>query len=61
MRHTLYQDPVTHRFAVLRLPANFVEGDRLPIPSNARWFATRDEALATLGELLEQDESYSGP
>jgi len=56
MRHALYEDPVTHRFTVVALPAKFAEGDTLPIPPAARWFATRDEALATLRELLSQDE-----
>jgi hypothetical protein len=56
MKHTLYEDPVTHRFALVRLPTEFAEGDRLPIPPNARWFTTRDEALVTLRDLLTEDE-----
>ena len=32
MKHTIYEDPVTHKFALLRLPIRFVEGDKLPEP-----------------------------
>ena len=39
MRHTLYEDPVTRKFAVIRLPARYVEGDKLPIPPTASWSA----------------------
>lgn len=61
MRHTLYENPVTHQFALVKLPKRFVEGDRLQVPPCARWFATRDEALASLADLLEQDEECDGP
>lgn len=56
MRHTLYEDPVTHKFAMIRLPSKFVEGDKVPIPQTARWFGTREEALATIADLFDQDE-----
>lgn len=56
MRHTLYEDPITRKFAVIRLPSRYVEGNELPIPPTARWFGTRDEALATLSHLFDQDE-----
>jgi len=56
MKHTLYEDPITHKFAVIRLPARFVDGDRVPVPRSARWFGTREEALATLSDLFNQDE-----
>jgi hypothetical protein len=56
MRHTLYEDPITHKFAVIRLPSRHIEGDKVPIPPTARWFDTRDEALATLSHLFDQDE-----
>jgi len=56
MKHTLYEDPLTHRFAVLRLPPRFFAGDKVPVPSTARWFRTREEALATLSELFDEDE-----
>lgn len=54
MRHTLYEDPITPRFAVVRLPSRYVEGDKVPIPPAARWFGTRKEAV--LADLFEQDE-----
>jgi hypothetical protein len=56
MKHTLYEDPITHKFAVIRLPARFFDGDRVPVPRTARWFGTREEALATLSDLFNQDE-----
>jgi hypothetical protein len=56
MKHTLYEDPVTHKFALIPLPAKFIDGDKLPIPPTARWFETRDEAVRSLPELLNQDE-----
>jgi len=56
MKHTIYEDPVRRRFAVIRLPPRFVEGDALPVPPSTRWFETRAEALATLADLFEQDE-----
>lgn len=46
MRHTLYEDPSTHRFAMIRLPWAHIEGDEVPIPPTARWFATREDAPA---------------
>ena len=53
MRHGLYEDPITHKFAVFRLPPNFIDGDEVPILPTPRWFETREEALAT---LFDQDE-----
>lgn len=56
MKHAIYEDPITHEFAVIRLPARFVEGDAVPVPASSRWFGTREEALATLSTLFDQDE-----
>ena len=56
MRHALYEDPLTHKFAVIRLPLKFIDGDEVPIPPTARWFGTREEALATISDLFDQDE-----
>ena len=56
MRHALYENPVTGKFAVIRLPSRYVEGDKLPIPPTACWFGTRDEALVTLSHLFDEDE-----
>ena len=47
MRHTLYEDPITRKFAVIRLPSRYLEGDKLLIPPTARWFDTRDTARAS--------------
>jgi hypothetical protein len=56
MKHTLYEHPVTHRFAVIRLPPRFIDGDSLVPPPSVQWFATREEALATLSNLFDQEE-----
>lgn len=56
MKHAIYEDPATHKFTVVRLPPKFREGDKLTILPSARWFGTREEAVATLAELLNQDE-----
>ena len=55
MKYT-YEDPVTHKYALLRLPDKFVDGDRLPIVPTDRWFASREEAVAALPELLNREE-----
>jgi len=56
MRYTIYEDPVTLKFAWLRLPNNFVNGDRLPILPTDRWFDSREEAVAALPELFNREE-----
>ena len=55
VKHALYEDAITHRFAVIGLPSGFIEGDKLPIPATARWFGTRAEALVTLFDLFDQE------
>ena len=56
MKHTIYEHPVTHEFALLRLPNAFKDGDKLPIPPTNRWFETHEEAVAALSELLNEEE-----
>ena len=56
MKHTIYEDPITHRFTLVRLPVKFVDGDKLTVLPSARWFDTHDEAVAALPELLNLDE-----
>jgi hypothetical protein len=56
MKHTIYEDPVTHKFALVRLPKGFLEGEKVPVLPTDRWFDTRDEARAALPELLIADE-----
>ena len=56
MKHVIYEDPISRKFALVRLPDRFVDGDKLPILPTDRWFGTREEALATLPELLDRDE-----
>jgi hypothetical protein len=56
MKHAIYEDPITHKFAIVRLPMKFADGDKLPILPTTQWFATREEVMATLPELFNQDE-----
>lgn len=56
MKHTLYEDPITHKFALVRLPKGFKDGDKLVIPPIDRWFDSREKAVAALSELLDQEE-----
>ena len=56
MKHTIYEDPITRKFALIRLPPRFTEGDKLPIPPTARWLDTREEVVAVLSALLDIDE-----
>ena len=56
MKHALYEDPITHKYALIRLPDKFADGDKLPILPTDRWFGTREEALAALPELLNLAE-----
>jgi hypothetical protein len=57
MKYTIYEDPLTHKFAFLPLPNRFVDGDELPLIAIDRWFGSREEAIAALPELLNRDES----
>ena len=56
MKYTIFEDPKTGQFAMVKLPARFVEGDAIPVPSSARWFPTHEEVLATLSELFDDEE-----
>ena len=56
MKYTIYEDPLTHKFALLARPKRFVEGDDLPVVASDRWFGTRAEAIAALPDLLNRDE-----
>ena len=55
MKYTLYEHPVTHKFALVQLPHKFVDDDKLPILRTQRWFDNREEAIAALPELLTQE------
>jgi hypothetical protein len=56
MKYTLYEDPITHKYALLRLPDKFADGDRLPMLPTDRWFDSREEAVAGLSELFNREE-----
>ena len=55
MKFTIYEDPVTHKFAILRLPDKFIDGDKLLIPPTDRWFDSHAAAVAALPELLNRE------
>ena len=56
MKYALYEDPITHKFAIIALPRQFALGDPMPRSPADRWFDTRDQAAATLRDLLDRDE-----
>jgi hypothetical protein len=56
MKHALYEHPLTHKFALIRLPQQFVDGDPVPTTPSAHWFSNREAALAELRELFNEDD-----
>jgi hypothetical protein len=60
MKYTIYEDPLTHKFALVPLPARFVDGDKLPMVATDRWFDSHAEAIAALPELLNREECEPG-
>ena len=61
MKHALYEHPITHKFALIRLPEQFADGDAVPIRPSDCWFSNREEAIAALPELFNQeDDRVSG-
>ena len=56
MKHVIYEDPISRKFALVRLPDRFIEGDKLPILSTERWFETHEDAVAALPELLDLND-----
>jgi hypothetical protein len=56
MKHALYEDPITHKFTLTRLPRHFADGDTVPVRPTDRWFTTREEAIAALRELFNQND-----
>ena len=55
VKSTIYEDPVTHRFALIRLPDEFFEGDKVQVRPSDRWFESHEEAIAALPDLLNQE------
>jgi hypothetical protein len=56
LRYTILEDPMTRKFVLLRLPAKFVAGDKLPILPTDRRFDSHEAAVAALPELLNIEE-----
>ena len=60
MRYALYEHPITHKFALIRLPRRFAEGDPVPTPPSEHWFSNREQAIAALPELFDADDDRVG-
>jgi hypothetical protein len=56
MKYAVYEHPITGKFALVQLPARFVEGDAVPLTNNEQWFDTRDAAVAAVRDLLDRSE-----
>jgi hypothetical protein len=56
MKYVIYEDLVTHKFALARLPDKFIDGDPLPISPPDQWFESHEDAVAALPELLNREE-----
>jgi hypothetical protein len=56
MKHALYEHPITHKFALIRLPRQFADGDAVPTTASHHWFNSREQAMAALPELFNEDE-----
>lgn len=56
MRYALFADPVTHKFALVRLPNRYVDGDKLRILATDQWFDSHEEAVAAVPGLLNREE-----
>jgi hypothetical protein len=56
MKHTIYEDPVTHKFAFVRIPNTFLDGDKVTFRTPDRWFESHAEAIAALASLLDVTE-----
>jgi hypothetical protein len=56
MKYMMYEDATTHRFALLPLPSQFLDGDALPAITIDRWFDSHEAAVAALSELLSREE-----
>ena len=59
MKYAIYEDPVTHKFALLALSSQFVDGDTPPTLEVDRWFSSREEVVAALPDLLNREEPDS--
>jgi hypothetical protein len=55
-RFTIYQHPITRKFALIKLPDDFADGDPMPLRPTDRWFDTDDGPLAALPEMIEEQE-----
>jgi hypothetical protein len=54
MKHTICEDPITRKFALIRVPPKFAEGGKPPIPPTVRWLNTREEVVEALPALLKR-------
>jgi hypothetical protein len=59
MKHALYEHPITHKFALIRLPRRFADGDAVATSPSDRWFSDREQAIAALPGLFDEDDSWA--
>jgi hypothetical protein len=57
VKYAIYEHAASRKFALIRLPDKFIEGDEVPILPADRWFESHEEAVAALPELLDQESS----
>lgn len=60
MKHVLYEHPITHQFALIRVPRQFADGDAVPTTPSDRWFGNREQAIAALPGLFNEDDDWVG-
>lgn len=56
MKHVLYEHPITCKFALIRLPRQFADGDPVPTSPSDHWFVDREQAIAALPQLFNEDD-----
>jgi hypothetical protein len=59
VKFVLYKHPRTQRFALISVPHQFTVGDAVEILPAEHWFATREDALASLPELFDRGEAVT--
>jgi hypothetical protein len=55
MKYTIYEDPITHKYALLRLPDKYIDGDKLPTVPAEGWFDSHEAAVAALSALFSRE------
>jgi hypothetical protein len=56
LKYTIYEDRITHRFTLLQLPNQFIDGDELLVLPTDEWFDSLEAAVAALPGLLNRED-----